>query len=108
MNIVPLYDPRTFTLTYIMYKNNNAIMINPMLDYNPLSSTTSTESLQKITTFLKKNGLKLQPEHITYPHNLKNNNTIHLIKQTYLQKGHPKNISIPINCPDNLLELKTT
>jgi hypothetical protein len=50
----------------------------------------------------------MQPEHITYPHNLKNNNTIHLIKQTYLQKGHPKNISIPINCPDNLLELKTT
>lgn len=88
MNVVPFYDPRTFTLTYVVYEGNDAIVIDPVLDYDPLSSTTSTESLQKVTAFLEEKKLKLHLVLETHAH------ADHLSGSQYLKKRYGANVVI--------------
>lgn len=61
MIIETFYDPSTYTLTYVAYDQNtkDAIIIDPVLDYDPHSSKTSTESLDKVDKFIKDNNLKM-------------------------------------------------
>lgn len=88
MNVVPFYDPRTFTLTYVVYEGNDAVVIDPVLDYDPLSSTTSTESLQKVTAFLEEKKLKLHLVFETHAH------ADHLSGSQYLKKRYGANVVI--------------
>ena len=59
--IETLYDPATFTLTYVVYdpSSKDAVVIDPVLDYDPLGSVTSTESAEKLAGFLDGKGLRL-------------------------------------------------
>lgn len=61
MNIETFYDPTTNTLTYVVFdsKTRDAVVIDPVLDYDPLSSTTATASVERVEAFLKKENLKL-------------------------------------------------
>jgi glyoxylase-like metal-dependent hydrolase (beta-lactamase superfamily II) len=70
MKIEPLYHPATFTLPYVVYDPNSrdAVVIDPVLDYDPLSSTTSTTSLERLDAFLKKEGLRLHYVLETHAH----------------------------------------
>ena len=70
MKIETLYDPATFTLTYVAYDPNSrdAIVIDPVLDYDPLSSSTSTASLERLDAFLKKEGLRVHYVLETHAH----------------------------------------
>jgi glyoxylase-like metal-dependent hydrolase (beta-lactamase superfamily II) len=88
VNVVPFYDPRTFTLTYVVYEGNDAVVIDPVLDYDPLSSTTSTESLQKVTAFLEEKKLKLHLVFETHAH------ADHLSGSQYLKKRYGASIVI--------------
>jgi len=88
VNVVPFYDPRTFTLTYVVYEGNDAVVIDPVLDYDPLSSTTSTESLQKVTAFLEEKKLKLHLVFETHAH------ADHLSGSQYLKKRYGANVVI--------------
>nr|MBK7065412.1 MBL fold metallo-hydrolase [Deltaproteobacteria bacterium] len=47
MNIETFFDPATFTLTYVVFdpQSRDAVVIDPVLDYDVLSSSTSTTSL---------------------------------------------------------------
>ena len=46
LHIEPFYDPRTSTLTYVVFDeaSRDAVVIDPVLDYNPDNGTTWTES----------------------------------------------------------------
>ena len=61
MNIETFFDPATFTLTYVVFdsKTRDSVVIDPVLDYDVLSSKTSTESVARVETFLKQLDLKL-------------------------------------------------
>ena len=62
MNIETFYDPATYTLTYVVFdpKTRDAIVIDPVLDYDPLSSSASTASVERVETFLTQQDLKLR------------------------------------------------
>jgi glyoxylase-like metal-dependent hydrolase (beta-lactamase superfamily II) len=70
MLIETLYDPATFTLTYVAYDPNSrdAVVIDPVLDYDPLSSSTSTGSLERLDAFLKKERLRVHYVLETHAH----------------------------------------
>jgi glyoxylase-like metal-dependent hydrolase (beta-lactamase superfamily II) len=61
MEIETFYDPATYTLTYVVFdpKTKDAVVIDPVLDYEPQSSTTSTASVEKIEAFVKERGLRV-------------------------------------------------
>jgi len=56
------YDPATFTLTYLAYdaQSRDAVVIDPVLDYDPLASQTSTESADKVVAFVQGKCLNLR------------------------------------------------
>lgn len=62
MKIQHFYDAFTYTLTYVVYdeKNKIAVVIDPVLNYEPHSSTISTDSIKEVNEFLKKNNLDLK------------------------------------------------
>lgn len=60
--VYELFDDATFTLTYIIYDQDSlsALIIDPVLDYDPCSSVISTSSMKKILAFLKQKNLELK------------------------------------------------
>jgi len=70
MNIEHFFDPGTFTLTYVVFdpKTSDAVVIDPVLDYNPLTSQTSTASLAKVEAFLTEKHLRLHYVLETHAH----------------------------------------
>lgn len=61
MNIDALFDEATSTLTYLVWdpKTRDAVVIDPVLDYNPLGSQTSTAQLQRLDSRIKSRGVNL-------------------------------------------------
>jgi glyoxylase-like metal-dependent hydrolase (beta-lactamase superfamily II) len=61
MQIASFFDKRTYTVTYVVYDaaTLDAVVIDPVLDYEPASSRVWTESLDVVTSFVKEKGLKL-------------------------------------------------
>lgn len=70
MQIETLFDPATSTLTYVVFdaRSRDAVVIDPVLDYDPLSSSTSTRSLEKLEAFLKRRDLRLHYVLETHAH----------------------------------------
>lgn len=61
MKIHSLYDERTSTLTYVVHDpaTGDAVVIDPVLDYDPASGRIWTESLEKLAGYIDGQGLKL-------------------------------------------------
>ena len=61
MQIKAFYDEPTYTVTYVVWDEatKDAVVIDPVLDYDPLASQTSVGSLQELDAFLEEKGLKL-------------------------------------------------
>lgn len=61
MKVHPIFDSATSTLTYIVYDDatKDAIVIDPVLDYEPASSHYSTESIHKVKEFITLQNLTL-------------------------------------------------
>lgn len=59
--IKTFYDERTSTLTYVVYDpdSRDAVVIDPVLDYDPNASKVWTESAEAVMSFLEEKGLKL-------------------------------------------------
>jgi glyoxylase-like metal-dependent hydrolase (beta-lactamase superfamily II) len=70
MQIEAFYDKSTGTLTYVVYDaaSRDAIVIDPVLDYEPHSSSTATISVDKVLAFLKKNRLNAKMIAETHAH----------------------------------------
>lgn len=85
MNIETFYDPDTYTLTYVVYDTNtkDAIVIDPVLDYDPHASQFSTGNIDKVISFVKENGLKVHYTLETHAH------ADHLSGSPELKKAFP-------------------
>jgi len=61
MHVEPFYDPRTSTLTYIVSDpaTRDAIVIDPVLDYDPAAGSTWTESVDRVSEYVRRERLKL-------------------------------------------------
>lgn len=59
--IEAFYDDRTSTLTYVVYdpETRDAVVVDPVLDYEPAASKVWTESVDRVLAFLRSNELKL-------------------------------------------------
>ncbi len=70
MEIQAFFDPDTFTLTYIVFDptSRDAVVIDPVLDYDVLASRTSTKQLAKLTAFLQERELRVHYVLETHAH----------------------------------------
>jgi glyoxylase-like metal-dependent hydrolase (beta-lactamase superfamily II) len=61
MQIRHFFDPATFTLSYLVWdpQSKDAIVIDPVLDYDPLASQTSTASVDRLAAVIEQLGLRL-------------------------------------------------
>jgi glyoxylase-like metal-dependent hydrolase (beta-lactamase superfamily II) len=59
--IEAFFDPATFTWTYVVMdpESNQAAIIDPVLDYDPASSRTSTQSADAVIDFVRRKGLSI-------------------------------------------------
>jgi glyoxylase-like metal-dependent hydrolase (beta-lactamase superfamily II) len=55
MEIVPFYDPVTFTLTYVVHdpRTRDAVVIDPVLDYDPQCSRIETTSVDPVLAHVR-------------------------------------------------------
>ncbi len=70
MEIKPFFDPATSTLTYVVFDraSRDAVVIDPVLDYDALTSTTSTVSLEGIAQFARELELRVHYALETHAH----------------------------------------
>ncbi len=70
MQIETFYDPATFTLTFAVFdeKTRDAVIIDPVLDFDPIGAKTSTESVDKLIEFVKGKELKVHYVLETHAH----------------------------------------
>ena len=66
--IKEFFDKNTWTVTYVVWdpKTNDAIIIDPVMDYDPASSKTSEDSAKSVIEFLR--AKKLKPHFILETH----------------------------------------
>lgn len=86
MKIETFYEPVTFTLTYVVYDENtkDAVVIDPVLDYAPNSSSISRDSADEVIAFIKKENLNLHYILETHAH------ADHLSSSQIFKKEFPK------------------
>ncbi len=73
MQIEPFFDPRTSTLTYVVFDDvtHDAVVIDPVLDFEPANGKLWTESLERVAAFLTTKALRL-----------------HLVLETHVHADH--------------------
>ena len=56
------FDPQTWTYTYVVYESEGSpcIVIDSVLNYDPKSGRTKTESADEVISFIKENRLQLE------------------------------------------------
>lgn len=61
MKLEGFYDNRTSTLTYVVWdeQTHDSVVIDPVMDYEPGSSTYDYESIDQVSNFITSQGLKL-------------------------------------------------
>jgi glyoxylase-like metal-dependent hydrolase (beta-lactamase superfamily II) len=64
------FDARTYTLTYVVFdpETRDAVVIDPVLDYDPVGSYTFTESVDEVIDFVRREQLKLHFSLETHAH----------------------------------------
>ena len=70
MQIQPFYDARTFTLTYLVFDpaTRDAVVIDPVLDYEPVGSKIWEESVDQLAAFIDAHQLRLHAILETHAH----------------------------------------
>lgn len=70
LHIEPFYDSRTSTLTYVVFDtaSRDAVVIDPVLDYNPDNGTTWTESFDRVASYIEREQLRLHYVLETHAH----------------------------------------
>jgi glyoxylase-like metal-dependent hydrolase (beta-lactamase superfamily II) len=86
MQVTPFYDARTFTLTYVVHDpvTRDAVVIDPVLDYDPAASKVWAESVEKIIEFVRSENLNLHYILETHAH------ADHLSGSQLLRRAFPK------------------
>jgi glyoxylase-like metal-dependent hydrolase (beta-lactamase superfamily II) len=86
MDIKAFYDARTFTMSYVVYDatTRDAVIIDPVLDYDPAASKVWTESVDQLAEFAR--GLNLNVHYILETHA----HADHLSGSQLLKKIYPQ------------------
>jgi glyoxylase-like metal-dependent hydrolase (beta-lactamase superfamily II) len=90
LKIKDFHDPATFTLTFVVYdtETRDAIVIDPVLDYSPFGSQTSTDSVEQVAAFIEQNRLRLHYVLETHAH------ADHLSGSQYLKRRFESQVAI--------------
>lgn len=85
MQIKTFFDKATSTLTYVVFdeSSKDAVIIDPVLDYEPWASKLSFESYQQLKEFIQAKQLKLHYVLETHAH------ADHLSSSQYLKQDFP-------------------
>jgi len=57
MNIQHFFDQATSTLTYVVHDRESAVVIDPVLDYDPKSARTSSRSAEAVAKYIAERNL---------------------------------------------------
>lgn len=70
IHVEPFFDPGTYTLTYVVFDpaTRDAVVIDPVLDYDPQSATTSTTSVDRVIDYVRAQELRLHLVLETHAH----------------------------------------
>lgn len=90
MEIRAFYDPATYTLSYVVFDENtkDAVVIDPVLDFDPLRARTRTDSVEQIARFLTEEKLRLHYVLETHAH------ADHLSGSQYLKRRFDARVAI--------------
>lgn len=60
-HVEPFYDPATFTLTFVVadLASKDAVVIDPVLDYDPNNGCTSTAAIDQVSAYLRQHELRV-------------------------------------------------
>lgn len=70
MQIQHFFDPETFSLTYVVFDEHSrdAVVIDPVLDFDPVACETATRSVEKVAAFVRTLALRLHYSLETHAH----------------------------------------
>ncbi len=90
MKIQEFYDPSTYTLTYVVFDEatHDAVVIDPVLDYEPGASQTGTASVDAVSRFVEREALTLRYVLETHAH------ADHLSGSQLLKQRHGASVAI--------------
>ncbi|WP_245004432.1 MBL fold metallo-hydrolase [Paraburkholderia sacchari] len=88
--VEPFFDPVTSTVTYVVHSGRGSAcaIVDPVLDYDPKSGRTSTESADRVAAFVREHALSTQWLLETHAH------ADHLSAAPYLKQQLGGKISI--------------
>ena len=86
MDVKAFYDNFTNTLTYVVYDpaSRDAVVIDPVLNYDPAASSTDTKSVDDVVRFVEQQGLRVHYITETHAH------ADHLSGSQALKKAFPQ------------------
>lgn len=86
MQVQAFFDERTSTLTYVVYdpETRDAVVVDPVLDYDPAASRTWTESADRVLEFVAGKELRLHYILETHAH------ADHLSGSQHIKERHPE------------------
>ena len=95
-NIKAFFDPETWTFTYVVYEKpaTPCVVIDSVLNFDPKSGRTSSNSVDELITFIQKNHLQLAWILETHAH------ADHLSAAPYIQKQIGGKIAIGYHIQD--------
>ncbi len=90
MQIEPFFDERTFTVTYVVFDeaSRRAVVIDPVLDFEPAGGKVWTESLEKLAAFVDRQKLDVRYVLETHAH------ADHLSGSQWLKKRYGAQVAI--------------
>lgn len=68
LHIEPFFHAGTGTWTYVVHREGDAVVIDPVLDYDPKSGRIGTDSLRAVQDYIAANGLKVHRILETHAH----------------------------------------
>lgn len=101
ITIKDFFDPDTFTMTYCVWDSNSldAVLIDPVLNYEPQASKITTKSVEEVLKFVQEKKLKLHLLLETHVH------ADHLTGSDEIKKRFPE-LLIVIN--ENISKVQST
>jgi glyoxylase-like metal-dependent hydrolase (beta-lactamase superfamily II) len=90
IHVEPFFDDATSTLTFVVWDpaSRDAVVIDPVLDYDPGAGTTSTASADRVSAYLEQHQLRLHLVLETHAH------ADHLSASQLLRRRHDARVAI--------------